>query len=95
MTVTALSIALSSPAVQLALQMVGKTARLQYSFPSGTSGLETRNRVSPANHHPSDNQASVQAAANPRSRNVVAIEICKSLITNKHMHIFWIKAHVG
>ncbi|GBN54262.1 Retrovirus-related Pol polyprotein from type-1 retrotransposable element R1 [Araneus ventricosus] len=42
-----------------------------------------------------DNQASVQAAANPRSINTTAREICKSLITNKHIHISWIKAHVG
>ncbi|GBM52238.1 hypothetical protein AVEN_31055-1 [Araneus ventricosus] len=40
------------------LQMVGKTARLQYNFPGGTSGLETRNRPynqppSPANNHSS------------------------------------------
>ncbi|GBM23503.1 hypothetical protein AVEN_153080-1 [Araneus ventricosus] len=40
------------------LQMVGKTARLRYSFPGGTSGLETRNRPcnqppSPANNHSS------------------------------------------
>ncbi|GBM84962.1 hypothetical protein AVEN_120225-1 [Araneus ventricosus] len=42
-----------------------------------------------------DNQASVQAAANPRSRNTTAREICQSVITNKHMHISWIKAHVG
>ncbi|GBL84429.1 hypothetical protein AVEN_117190-1 [Araneus ventricosus] len=67
---------------------------------SGTSGLETRNRScnqppSPANSHSSDNQASVQAAANPRSINTTAKEICKSLITNEHIHISWIKAHVG
>ncbi|GBO00159.1 hypothetical protein AVEN_212418-1 [Araneus ventricosus] len=42
-----------------------------------------------------DNQASVQAAANPRSINTTAREICKSLITNKHIHISWIKAQVG
>ncbi|GBM25710.1 hypothetical protein AVEN_241982-1 [Araneus ventricosus] len=42
-----------------------------------------------------DNQASFQAAANPRSRNTTAREICKNLITNKHIHISWIKAHVG
>ncbi|GBO04238.1 hypothetical protein AVEN_61920-1 [Araneus ventricosus] len=42
-----------------------------------------------------DNQASVQAAANPRSINTTAREICKSLITNKHIHISWIKARVG
>ncbi|GBM75475.1 hypothetical protein AVEN_54075-1 [Araneus ventricosus] len=42
-----------------------------------------------------DNQASVQAAANVRSRNTTAKEICKSLITNKYIHISWIKAHVG
>ncbi|GBO40037.1 hypothetical protein AVEN_211635-1 [Araneus ventricosus] len=42
-----------------------------------------------------DNKASVQVAANPRSRNTTTREICKSLITNKHIHIFWIKAHVG
>ncbi|GBM03546.1 hypothetical protein AVEN_95431-1 [Araneus ventricosus] len=42
-----------------------------------------------------DNQASVQAAANPRSRNTTAKEICKSLITNKHVHISWIKVHMG
>ncbi|GBL96189.1 hypothetical protein AVEN_118736-1 [Araneus ventricosus] len=42
-----------------------------------------------------DNQASVQAAANSRSRNTTAREICKSFITNKHIHISWIKAHVG
>ncbi|GBO38791.1 hypothetical protein AVEN_20539-1 [Araneus ventricosus] len=42
-----------------------------------------------------DNQTSVQAAANPGSRNTTAREICKSLITNKHIHISWIKAHVG
>ncbi|GBN50987.1 hypothetical protein AVEN_138668-1, partial [Araneus ventricosus] len=42
-----------------------------------------------------DNQASVQAAANPRSRDATYIEICKSIITNKHIHISWIKAHVG
>ncbi|GBM24778.1 hypothetical protein AVEN_245033-1 [Araneus ventricosus] len=41
-----------------------------------------------------DNQASVQAAANPRSINTTATEMCKSLITNKHIHISWIKAHV-
>ncbi|GBN71333.1 hypothetical protein AVEN_190768-1 [Araneus ventricosus] len=50
-------------------------------------------------HHPItilvDNQASVQAAANPRSINTTAREICKSLIANKHIHISWIKAHVG
>ncbi|GBO32218.1 hypothetical protein AVEN_213468-1, partial [Araneus ventricosus] len=42
-----------------------------------------------------DNQASVQAAANPRRRNATSKEICKSLIPNKHIHISWIKAHVG
>ncbi|GBM87178.1 hypothetical protein AVEN_78693-1 [Araneus ventricosus] len=42
-----------------------------------------------------DNQMSVQTAANPRSRNTTAREICKSLITNKHIHISWIKTHVG
>ncbi|GBO01272.1 hypothetical protein AVEN_22288-1 [Araneus ventricosus] len=42
-----------------------------------------------------DNQAKIQAAANPRSRNTTAREICKGLITNKHIHIFWIKAHVS
>ncbi|GBM24574.1 hypothetical protein AVEN_157837-1 [Araneus ventricosus] len=42
-----------------------------------------------------DNQESVQAAANPRSINTTAREICKSLITNKHIHISWIKAQVG
>ncbi|GBM58556.1 hypothetical protein AVEN_234008-1, partial [Araneus ventricosus] len=42
-----------------------------------------------------DKQASVQAEANPRSINTAAREICKSLITNKHIHISWIKAHVG
>ncbi|GBM97856.1 hypothetical protein AVEN_161437-1 [Araneus ventricosus] len=42
-----------------------------------------------------DNQASVQAEANPRSINTAAREICKSLITNKHIHISWIKAQVG
>ncbi|GBL94960.1 hypothetical protein AVEN_187474-1 [Araneus ventricosus] len=42
-----------------------------------------------------DNQASVQAAASPRSRNATTREICKSPITNKHIHISWIKAHVG
>ncbi|GBM44584.1 hypothetical protein AVEN_250563-1 [Araneus ventricosus] len=41
------------------------------------------------------NQASVQAAANPRSRSTTAREICKSLITNKCIHISWIKSHVG
>ncbi|GBM49418.1 hypothetical protein AVEN_149564-1 [Araneus ventricosus] len=79
--------------------MVGKIPRLQYSFPGGTSGLETRNR--PCNsllHQPitilMDNQESVQAADNPRSVNTTAREICKNLITNKHIHISWIKAHV-
>ncbi|GBN93220.1 hypothetical protein AVEN_216940-1 [Araneus ventricosus] len=42
-----------------------------------------------------DNQASVIAAANPRSKNTTAREICKSFITNNYMRIFWIKAHVG
>ncbi|GBM14748.1 hypothetical protein AVEN_72016-1 [Araneus ventricosus] len=42
-----------------------------------------------------DNKASVQSAANPRSRNTTAREICKILITSKHIHISWIKAHVG
>ncbi|GBN60022.1 Retrovirus-related Pol polyprotein from type-1 retrotransposable element R1 [Araneus ventricosus] len=42
-----------------------------------------------------DNQASVQAAANPKSINTTAREICKSLITNKHIRISCIKAHVG
>ncbi|GBM41921.1 hypothetical protein AVEN_142899-1 [Araneus ventricosus] len=42
-----------------------------------------------------DNQESIQAAANPRSRNTTSREICKSLITNKLIHISWIKAHVG
>ncbi|GBM59544.1 hypothetical protein AVEN_63059-1 [Araneus ventricosus] len=42
-----------------------------------------------------DNQASVQAAANPRSRNTTARDIYKSLITNKYIHNSWIKAHVG
>ncbi|GBN13030.1 hypothetical protein AVEN_144409-1 [Araneus ventricosus] len=42
-----------------------------------------------------DNQESFQTAANPRSINTTAREICKSLITNKHIHIPWIKAHVG
>ncbi|GBM01890.1 hypothetical protein AVEN_219007-1 [Araneus ventricosus] len=41
-----------------------------------------------------DNQASVQASANPRSRITTARDICKRLITNKHLHISWIKAHV-
>ncbi|GBM70330.1 hypothetical protein AVEN_244443-1 [Araneus ventricosus] len=45
-------------------QMVGKTARLQYNFPAGTSGLETRNRPcnqppSPANNHSSEQSAHV------------------------------------
>ncbi|GBN24606.1 hypothetical protein AVEN_249579-1 [Araneus ventricosus] len=42
-----------------------------------------------------DNQASVKAAANPRSINTTTREICKSLITIKHIHISWIKAQVG
>ncbi|GBL89602.1 hypothetical protein AVEN_209083-2-1, partial [Araneus ventricosus] len=42
-----------------------------------------------------NNQASVQAAANPRSINTTAREIYKSLITNKHIPISWIKAHVS
>ncbi|GBM62430.1 hypothetical protein AVEN_180843-1 [Araneus ventricosus] len=42
-----------------------------------------------------DNQASVQAAANPRSINTTTREKCKSLVTNKNIHISWIKAHVG
>ncbi|GBN15574.1 hypothetical protein AVEN_216399-1, partial [Araneus ventricosus] len=42
-----------------------------------------------------DNQASVQAAANPRNINTTARKICKSLISNKHIHISWIKADVG
>ncbi|GBN30446.1 hypothetical protein AVEN_17769-1 [Araneus ventricosus] len=42
-----------------------------------------------------DNHTSVQAAANPGCRNMKTREICKSLITNKHMHISWIKTHVG
>ncbi|GBM74310.1 hypothetical protein AVEN_207232-1 [Araneus ventricosus] len=42
-----------------------------------------------------DIQASVQAVANPKSINTTAREIYKSLITNKHIHISWIKAHVG
>ncbi|GBL85223.1 hypothetical protein AVEN_222705-1 [Araneus ventricosus] len=50
-------------------------------------------------HHPVtilvDNQASVQAAANPRSINTTARAISKSLITGKHIHISWIKADVG
>ncbi|GBN46542.1 hypothetical protein AVEN_56167-1 [Araneus ventricosus] len=76
--------------------MVGK--RLQYSFLGGTSGLETRNRPcnqppSPANNH-SSGQSS-ECPANPRSINTTAREICKSLITNKHIHISWIKVHVG
>ncbi|GBM43527.1 hypothetical protein AVEN_96189-1 [Araneus ventricosus] len=82
------------------LQMVGKTARLQYSFLGGTSGLEhAADHATNLPHQPItilvDNQANVQAAANPRSRNTTAREICKSLITNKHMHTSWIKAHVG
>ncbi|GBN46402.1 hypothetical protein AVEN_211229-1 [Araneus ventricosus] len=40
------------------------------------------------------NQPSVQAAANPRSRNTTAREISKSLIMNKHIHISWIKTYV-
>ncbi|GBM36129.1 hypothetical protein AVEN_179121-1 [Araneus ventricosus] len=42
-----------------------------------------------------NNQASVPAAVNPRSRNITAREICKSFITNKHIHISWIKTHLG
>ncbi|GBM08240.1 hypothetical protein AVEN_82928-1 [Araneus ventricosus] len=42
-----------------------------------------------------DNQASVQAVANPRSRNTIAREVCKILFTIKYIHISWIKAHVG
>ncbi|GBM90863.1 hypothetical protein AVEN_49826-1 [Araneus ventricosus] len=42
-----------------------------------------------------DNKESIQAAANPKIKNTTAGEICKSLITNKHIHISWIKAHVG
>ncbi|GBM27682.1 hypothetical protein AVEN_95346-1 [Araneus ventricosus] len=62
----------------------------------GTPGLETRNLPpSPANHHSSGQSGSVQAAANPRSINTTAREICKRLITNKHTHISWIKAHVS
>ncbi|GBL96562.1 hypothetical protein AVEN_114348-1 [Araneus ventricosus] len=85
---------------QYSLQMVGKTAKLQYSFAGRTSGLATLNtpcnqHPSPANNHSSDNQANVQAAANPRSISTTARETCKSLITNKHIHISWVKAHVG
>ncbi|GBM63093.1 hypothetical protein AVEN_68546-1 [Araneus ventricosus] len=42
-----------------------------------------------------DNKASVQVAANPRSRNTISRKIFKSLITNKHIPISSIKAHVG
>ncbi|GBM37981.1 hypothetical protein AVEN_171164-1 [Araneus ventricosus] len=42
-----------------------------------------------------DNQASVKEAAKPRCRNTTSRDICNSLITNKHIHISWIKAHVG
>ncbi|GBL80140.1 hypothetical protein AVEN_29130-1 [Araneus ventricosus] len=81
------------------LQMVGKTVRLRYSFPGGTSGLETTDHTISLPHQPTtilvDNQASVQTAANPRSRNITAREICKSLITNKYVHLSWFKAHVG
>ncbi|GBM48241.1 hypothetical protein AVEN_72506-1 [Araneus ventricosus] len=44
---------------------------------------------------PSFTKESVQAVANPCSRNTTAREVCKSLITNKQIHISWIKAHVG
>ncbi|GBL70146.1 hypothetical protein AVEN_54840-1, partial [Araneus ventricosus] len=49
------------------LQMAGKTARLQYSFPGGTSGLETRNR--PCNQPPSraNNHSSEQSGECPGS----------------------------
>ncbi|GBM42348.1 hypothetical protein AVEN_129785-1 [Araneus ventricosus] len=77
------------------LQMVYKTARTQYRTPDGTAAPETRSRPrnqpsSPANHHFSGQswecqsswESGNQAAANPRSRNTTAREICQSLITN-------------
>ncbi|GBM09732.1 hypothetical protein AVEN_101784-1 [Araneus ventricosus] len=42
-----------------------------------------------------DNHASVQAVVNERSRSTTAREIWRSLISNKYIHISWIKADVG
>ncbi|GBM77654.1 hypothetical protein AVEN_226042-1 [Araneus ventricosus] len=69
------------------LQMVGKTGRLQYSFQAELLALKyATDHATSLPHQPitivMDNQASVQATANPRSRNTTAREICKSLITN-------------
>ncbi|GBM37342.1 hypothetical protein AVEN_40290-1 [Araneus ventricosus] len=79
--------------------MVGQTSRLQYSFPGETSVPEKRNRLSSLLQQPItilvDNEVGFQAAANPRSRYTTAGEICKSLVTNKHIHISWIEAQVG
>ncbi|GBN17100.1 hypothetical protein AVEN_4695-1 [Araneus ventricosus] len=63
-----------------------------HSDPGLTQG-EYSFRTLPASQE--EPQASVQAAANPRSRKATAREICKSLITNTYIHSSWIRAHVG
>ncbi|GBM65927.1 hypothetical protein AVEN_262850-1 [Araneus ventricosus] len=82
-------------------QMVGKTARTQYSIPDGTVG-PLKHATDHATNLPYqpitllvENQVSVQATANLRSINTTSGEICKSLITNKYIYISWIKVHVG
>ncbi|GBM30507.1 hypothetical protein AVEN_156262-1 [Araneus ventricosus] len=80
--------------------MVSKTARTRYSISGGTTGPETRNRPcnqppSPANHHLSGHSGECPGGIYPRRRNTTSREICKSLITDKHIHISWIKVHVG
>ncbi|GBL78836.1 hypothetical protein AVEN_48830-1 [Araneus ventricosus] len=80
--------------------MVGKTERLLYSFQGGTSGLATRNRPcnqrpSPVSHNSSGQSGKCPGGTWPRSSNTTAREIYKSLITNKHIHISWLKAHMG
>ncbi|XP_055951422.1 uncharacterized protein LOC129987468 [Argiope bruennichi] len=42
-----------------------------------------------------DNKASIQAAANPKSKNWKAREIFKTLASNPNINISWIKAHTG
>ncbi|GBL81756.1 hypothetical protein AVEN_93521-1 [Araneus ventricosus] len=56
-------------------QVVGKTTRTQYRTPGGTVGPETGNRpCSQPITILAENEASVQAAANPISRNATAGE---------------------